>query len=296
MSKGKHVFMEKPVAVDAVGVRQVLAAAEEAKKKNLKVGVGLQRHHQQNYIETVAKIQEGYIGKVIAMRVYWNNGGVWVRPRQPGQSEMEYQMRNWYYFNWLCGDHICEQHIHNLDVCNWVVGDYPISANGQGGRCTESEYTVGEIFDHHFIEYTYANGVKMWSQCRHIGGCWNEVAEYAHGTTGQANLSGLIQPKGGQAVRAKGGANPYQVEHDDLFAAIRSNTPYNEAENGAKSSMTSILGRMATYGGKIVSWNDALNSKIALTPANLAWDADMPVKPNAEGRYPLAMPGKTTVV
>ena len=297
VSKGKHVFMEKPVAVDAVGVRQVLAAAEEAKKKNLKVGVGLQRHHQQNYIETVAKIQEGYIGKVIAMRVYWNNGGVWVRPRQPGQSEMEYQMRNWYYFNWLCGDHITEQHIHNLDVANWVMNDHPVVAHGMGGREVRKGKDYGEIYDHHAVEFTYKDGTKLFSQCRHIRGCRNEVAEHVHGEKGAGNISGSLQLYGQKDVwRPKGGKNPYQQEHDDLFAAIRNDKPFNEAVYGAHSSMTSVLGRMCTYSGQEIKWDDAINSKVSLMPKNFAFDAEAPVLPDKDGNYPIAVPGQSKVV
>src|SRR5262249_206859 len=149
VNAGKHVFMEKPVAVDAPGVRQVLAAAAEAKKKNLGVGVGLQRHHQGLYLETIKRLAEGAIGDIHTARVYWNGAGVWTRDRKPGMSEMEYQVWNWYYFNWLSGDHICEQHIHNLDVINWLKGAYPIRAQGQGGRQVRVGKQHGEIYDHH---------------------------------------------------------------------------------------------------------------------------------------------------
>src|SRR5687767_8014471 len=160
VKQGKHVFMEKPVAVDAPGVRKVLAAAEEAKKKNLKIGVGLQRHHQPGYIETIKRLHDGAIGDIVAMRAYWNDAGVWVRPRQPNQTEMQYQMRNWYYFNWLSGDHINEQHIHNIDVINWVKKGYPVKAQGQGGRQVRVGKDYGEIFDHHFVEFEYADGSR----------------------------------------------------------------------------------------------------------------------------------------
>src|SRR4029079_1470665 len=143
----------------------------EAKKKNLKVAVGLQRHHDARYVETVARLQAGAIGDINLMRCYWNSAGVWVYKRKPEMTEMEYQMRNWYYFNWLCGDHIVEQHIHNLDVINWLMDGYPVSANGMGGRQVRTGKDHGEIFDHHFVEYTYANGMKLYSQCRHIPGC-----------------------------------------------------------------------------------------------------------------------------
>ncbi|MEX0936974.1 MAG: Gfo/Idh/MocA family oxidoreductase [Pirellulales bacterium] len=292
----KHVFMEKPVAVDAPGVRQVLATAKEAKQKNLGVGVGLQRHHQQAYIETIDRLQNGAIGDILLTRVYWNGAGVWVRPRKPDQTEMEYQMRNWYYFNWLCGDHICEQHIHNLDVSNWLKGGPPVSANGMGGREVRTGKEYGEIFDHHFVEFTYEDGSKMMSQCRHIPGCWNSVSEHAHGTKGTANISGG-RIEGEDSWRFRGQSpNPYQVEHDDLFASIRNGTPLNEAEYGATSTMTSILGRMATYSGQEISWDDAINSEISLAPEKYAFDATAPVLPDDNGFYPVPVPGETKVI
>jgi predicted dehydrogenase len=157
VNAGKHVFMEKPVAVDAPGVQRVLATAAESKRKNLAVGVGLQRRHEEAYKETIARLQDGIIGDIILTRVYWNGDGVWVRPRIDRYTEMEYQMRNWYYFNWLCGDHITEQHIHNLDVINWLKNGYPVEANGQGGRQVRKGKDHGQIYDHHFVEFTYAD-------------------------------------------------------------------------------------------------------------------------------------------
>ena len=299
---GKHVFMEKPVAVDAPGVRQVLAAAAEAKKKNLGVGVGLQRHHQAAYIETIKKLQDGAIGDMHTMRAYWNDRGVWVIDRQPGMSEMTYQMRNWYYFNWLCGDHICEQHIHNLDVINWLKNGYPVRASGMGGRQVRTDKKFGEIFDQHAVEFEYADGSRLFSQCRHIEGCWSSVSEHAQGTKGSSDISaGLIRMNGQPDWRyqpAKGSrpANPYQVEHDDLFASIRAGKPINEAEYGALSSMTSILGRMATYSGKVVEWKDALASEISLQPKNYNFDENPPSMPNGDGHYAIAIPGSTRVV
>ncbi len=294
---GKHVFMEKPVAVDAPGVRKVLAAAEEAKKKNLKVGVGLQRRHHPGYMETIQRIQDGAIGDIILARAYWNDAGVWVKPRQPSQTEMEYQMRNWYYFNWLCGDHINEQHIHNLDVINWMKNAYPVKASGMGGRQVRVGKDYGEIFDHHAVEFTYADGTIMTSQCRHQPGCWSSVSEFAHGTKGKSEIHRQIIT-GSETWRHKQGepVDPYQREHDDLFAAIRGNTPYNEAEYGAKSTMTAILGRMATYSGKEIEWDKALNSQIDLMPEKFAWDAMPKSLPGEDGMYPCAIPGKTVTV
>lgn len=293
VERGRHVFMEKPVAVDGPGVRRVLAAAKKAKSKNLKVGVGLQRHHEARYLETVRRIREGAIGNVLVYRCYWNSGGVWVKDRLPDMTEMEYQMRNWYYFNWLCGDHIVEQHIHNLDVCNWIEGDYPTEARGQGGRQVRTGREFGEIYDHHFVEFSYASGAKMFSQCRHQQGCWNSVSEHAHGTLGTADVSrGVIKKHAGGDWMFEGdNPNPYQVEHDRLIAAIRSDQPHMEAENGARSTLTAILGRMATYSGKVVTFDEALNSELALVPTAYTWDAEPPTTPDSDGRYPIPMPG-----
>jgi len=303
---GKHVFMEKPIAVDAPGVRAVLEAAEVSKRKNLCVGVGLQRHHQPVYLETIQRLQEGAIGDIQMTRVYWDMGLLWVKKRkdlekQAGRKlpELEYQMRNWYYFNWLCGDHITEQHIHNLDVSNWLKGAYPVKAQGMGGRQLRTGPDSGQIFDHHAVEFTYEDGTVMASQCRHMHGCWSNVSEHALGTRGSANISkGRIVGSDSWHYRGKNPKSPYQIEHDDLFAAIRGNMPYNEAENGAKSTMTSILGRMATYSGNVVRWKDAIASNLSLadTASLHGFEDRAPVTPDAEGRYPIAIPGVTRVI
>lgn len=299
VNAGKHVFMEKPVAVDAPGIRKVLAAAEIAKAKNLGVGVGLQRRHDPSYIETVSRIQDGELGDVGLTRVYWNGGGVWTIAREPDQTEMEYQMRNWYYFNWICGDHIVEQHIHNLDVSNWIKDMTPEKAQGVGGREVRTSNAHGQIFDHHMVEFTYPDGSTMLSCCRHIPGCWSQVAEFVDGTNGTSNVgsSSLKDKQGKISWKYRGKRpNPYQQEHDDLFASIRSGNPINEAEYGATSTMTAILGRMVTYSGKVVTWAEATASEIDLSPEQYAWDATPPVTPDSSGAYPVPVPGETVVV
>ena len=298
---GKHVFMEKPVAVDAPGIRKVLAAVELAKKKKLAIGVGLQRHHQYTYLETMKRLKDGAIGNIVAMRCYWNSGGVWDprRSREQCKTEMEYQMRNWYYYNWLCGDHIVEQHIHNIDVCNWLMDGYPVRARGMGGRQVRTDKKYGEIFDHFAVQYEYADGTPMFSEARHIRNCWNSVSEHAHGSSGYANISGSSIQAGSSRWRYSGKKNnPYQTEHDDLFAAIRRGDAgdYNEGTNGAYSTMTAILGRMVVYGGKPVTWDKALNSEISLMPDRFAMDADPPTLPDKNGEYPIPVPGFTRVV
>jgi len=291
VAAGKHIFMEKPVAVDGPGIRSVLASTAEAKKKGLALGVGLQRHHQKPYIETIKRLKDGAIGDIVASRVYWNGAGVWVRARKEGQTEMEYQMRNWYYFNWLCGDHIVEQHIHNLDVINWLKGSHPVSCQGMGGRQVRTGKDHGEIFDHHAVEYEYADGSRMFSCCRHIPNCWSSVSEHVHGSKGTADISGAkISENGSSRWRYRGdNPNPYQEEHNALFASIRSGEPYNEGEYGAHSTMTSIMGRMATYSGKEITWDQALNSEIDLSPNKYAWDAAPP-------EPAVAVPGVTITV
>ncbi|MDX2285700.1 MAG: Gfo/Idh/MocA family oxidoreductase [Bacteroidia bacterium] len=297
---GKHVFMEKPVAVDAPGVRQVLAAAEEARKKKLNVVVGLQRRYQTVYREWVKRLHDRSIGDIVTSHVYWNDEGVWVKDRLAGMTEMEYQMRNWYYFNWLCGDHILEQHIHNIDVSNWVKQAYPVRAHGMGGRQVRNGKEHGEIFDHHFVEFEYADGSRMFSQCRHIKGCMKRVSESFQGTNGSAPQPGLIKDAAGKVVwehKGRKDPNPYQVEHDELFDAIaKGEYRFMDAENAAKSSMTAILGRMATYSGQLVEWDKALKSDISLMPERLAWDANPRVMPDASGYYPIAVPGVTQVI
>jgi myo-inositol 2-dehydrogenase / D-chiro-inositol 1-dehydrogenase len=311
--QGKHVFMEKPVATDAPGVRKVLAAAKIAKEKNLKVAVGLQRHHQPNYKESIQRIQDGAIGDIHSMRVYWNGGPVgpkYTRERVRGMvgrepTEMEYQMRNWYMFNWLCGDHIVEQHIHNLDVGNWIKGAYPVRASGMGGRAYQKGPDSGEIFDHHYVEYEFADGSFMFSQCRQIPQCKNDVSEAVQGTKGSWDSKGrppfaIRDLKGNVTWRyqqAEGDSNDgHQLEHFPFFKAIRENEAHNEAEYGAYSTLTAIMGRMATYSGKEIEWEAALKSELSIMPDSYAWDAKPKSLPGPDGNYEIPLPGKTVVL
>jgi myo-inositol 2-dehydrogenase / D-chiro-inositol 1-dehydrogenase len=305
IKSGKHVFMEKPVATDPAGIRRVLAAAEEAKKKNLKVGVGLQRRHQPSYLEAIDRVHNGEIGDLVMLRCYWNGGPPAKSPFPRGDlSELEYQVRNWYFFAWLSGDHICEQHVHNIDVCNWIQQAHPVEAQGMGGRQVRTGKEFGNIFDHHAVEFTYADGAKMFSQCRQIPNTASLVAEGAHGTRGSVSLSSTnaeLLVGNERKWRASGGGrgyknNAYQAEHDALFDAIRNDKPHNEAEYGALSTMTAILGRMATYSGQVVKWDHALQLPDAMTVDAEAWDAAAPVKPDEDGRYAIAVPGVTKFV
>jgi predicted dehydrogenase len=299
IKQGKHVFMEKPVATDPAGVKKVLAAAAIAKQKKLNVVVGLQRHYQHSYRELFKR--KDMIGDITSAQAWWNNDGVWVKKREPNQTEMEYQMRNWYYFNWLCGDHITEQHIHNIDVVNWFKGGYPVKAQGMGGREVRKGKDYGEIFDHHYVEFEYADGSILNSQCRHQPKTLSRVDELLVGTKGkiQCGAARIVDNKGKSLYQfdKKSENNAYQTEHDELFATIaKGQYKFADAENGAYSTMTSILGRMATYSGQVVDMQKALNSGLSLQPAVYAFDAMPPVLPNQEGFYPVAIPGVTKFV
>lgn len=298
VKQGKHIFMEKPVATDPAGIKRVLDAAVIAKQKKLNVVVGLQRHYQNSYRELYKRLKDGMIGDIVSAQAWWNNEGVWVNPRQPGQTEMEYQMRNWYYFNWLCGDHITEQHIHNIDVINWFKGSYPIKAQGMGGREVRKGKEFGEIFDHHYVEFQYADGSILNSQCRHIKGTMDKVDEQVMGTKGNIYCGAMnITDRKGKVMyqfEKEKENNPYQTEHDELFEAIaKREYKFADAENGAKSTMTSILGRLATYSGNVVEWETAINSGLSIMPTTFDWKAMPPVLPNADGFYPVAVPGVT---
>ena len=269
---GKNVFMEKPVAVDGAGCRVMYEAAEMAKQKNLKVAAGTQRRHQAGYIETIKRIKDGAIGDVITLRAYWVNGGpIWHRGEQ-GNTELEKQIRNWYHYIWLCGDHICEQHVHNLDVCNWIMNDHPVKCWGMGGRQQLTDKS-GEIWDNFAVEYEYANGVRLYSYCGQVKRDWSSVSEGVAGTKGTANPGGSIQPKGGALWRFKDKAtDPYVQEHIDLINAIVKGTDLNEAKQVTDSTLTAIMGREAAYSGAGVEWDAILNSTYAYGPEMLYTD------------------------
>jgi predicted dehydrogenase len=298
--------MEKPLATDASGVRRILAANETASDKQLKVGVGLQRHHQASYQEAIGRIHGGEIGRIVSMRCYWNGGppAKTAMPRE-NMTELEYQVRNWYFFDWLSGDHICEQHIHNLDICNWVKGQHPLSAEGMGGRQVRTDKRFGNIFDHHAVIYTYQDGTKMHSYCRQMRGCENLVAEHIEGSEGVAllgtNQCSLTSTSGNTIWetprrRPDDYVSPYQAEWNALVDAILSDAPYNETDYGATSTMTAILGRLATYSGKEIPWDEALASEKVITTDAESWDAPPPIEPLSDGSYRIPIPGVTKVL
>jgi hypothetical protein len=299
---GKNIFMEKPCCIDAPGYRTLLEANKLAEAKNLKVGVGFQRRHTPSYCETVKRIHDGMIGDILLLRGYWNGGGIWFRDRKPEMTEMVYQVRNWYHFVWLCGDNIVEQHIHNIDVCNWVKDDHPVEANGMGSciqryKNRDPKKGMGQIFDNHFVEFTYKDGSKFFSQCRHIPNCWGgDGGEKVHGTKGTGNPSGSLKLTGGDewkypSPKGQKAFNAMVQEHMDLINAIRNNVKYMEGHHGATSSFTAVLGRMATYSGQVVKWDDAAAKGPSEMPERFAWDANPKAMPDKDGNYPIAIPG-----
>lgn len=295
VAKGKHVFMEKPVAVDAPGVRRVLAAAEESKKKNLMVGVGLQRRHEPQYKETIQRIHDGAIGDLILTRVYWNGPGIWYREREADQNEMQFQVNNWYHFIWLSGDQICEQHIHNLDVGCWAKGEYPVECNGMGGgeRRMEGDRSKSQIFDHTFCEFTFADGTKMYSQGRHLADSFRHIGEALHGTKGTADPSGSITSEGDRWRFRGERLGGHQQEQHDLIEALARGEIYNEAEYGAKSTFTAILGREACYSGKVITWDELLEKGRDYAPGidEYTLQTEPPVVKGDDGKYPAPLPG-----
>lgn len=282
---GKHVFMEKPVAVDVPGVLTVMAAGQEAKQKGLGIAAGTQRRHQKDYQETIQRIRDGAIGEIVYARCYWNGGEIWVIPREEGWSDIEWQIRNWNYFTWLSGDHYVEQHVHNLDIMNWVFGAHPVKAiSGIGGRQVRTAEVNGYIFDHFAVEFEYPDGQRMFSQARQINGCQNKVEEAVVGTQGESNCRDWIT-SGGDRWRFRGEkVNAYRQEHENLIASVRAGEPINEAQTIAEATMTGILGREAAYSGKEIGWEEAMKSTMRLGPEKLEF-GDYPIQP-------VAMPGK----
>jgi predicted dehydrogenase len=286
VAAGKHIFAEKPVAVDAPGVRSVLATAEEARKKGLAVVSGLCWRYHEPKREVIARIRDGAVGDVLAIQCNYNAGGLWVKPRQTGWSDMEWQLRNWLYFTWLSGDHNVEQHIHSLDKAAWIMGEEPpVKATGLGGRQVRVQPEYGNIFDHHAVVYEYASGVKLFAFCRQQDNCSMDVNDYVLGTKGKVDI--MAHTITGDTNWRYRGPNPnmYQVEHDELFASIRSGKPLDNCLYMARSTMLAVLGRMATYTGQTITWDQAINSQEDLTPPSYDWTA-LPVAS-------VALPGVT---
>jgi len=296
---GKHVFMEKPVAVDPAGVRSVIASSELAAQKSLSIVAGTQRRHQAHYKEVMKRVNHGDIGEIVAGQCYWNMGALWInRAAQnwadriiKNWSDMEWQVRNWLFTVWCGGDHIVEQHVHNLDVMNWAIGDHPVKCVGMGGRAARTEPMFGNVFDHFAVEYEYPNGARILSMCRQTAGAGDNVAERVVGTKGFSytdSADGYI--KGAKPfTNEKASPNPYVQEHADLIASIQSGTPLNEGKQVAESTLTAIMGRISAYTGRPLSWDWAMKaSKLDLTPPHFEWKALPPLE--------VAIPGKTQLV
>jgi myo-inositol 2-dehydrogenase/D-chiro-inositol 1-dehydrogenase len=293
VAAGKNVFAEKPVAVDAPGVRACFETYEEINKKKLGLVAGTQYRHFIPYLESVKRIHGGQIGQLVAGRCYFNTAGLWSKERQPNWTDLEFQMRNWLYYSWLSGDHIVEQFIHNIDTMVWVYGKNPARAVGSGGRQVRTEPIYGHIYDHFAIDYEFPDGAHCAAMCRQQDGCDKKVANEFVGTKGTAfvlpqyYITGEQPWKLDESVSTDLG-NAYVQEHTDLIASIRAGKPLNELKQVAETSLAAVMGRMAAYTGKVVTWDEALSSKESLMPDRLAW-GPMPVPP-------VAMPGQTAFV
>jgi myo-inositol 2-dehydrogenase / D-chiro-inositol 1-dehydrogenase len=274
VAAGKHVFTEKPMAVDGPGIRTCFEVAQEADQKKLAIGVGLQRHHSKGYLEAIKRIRQGAIGDVIGGRCFWLQRDLWVKPRQATWTDVEWQIRNWLYFAWLSGDHIVEQHIHNIDVVQWAVGKPPVAAVGMGGRQQRTDPAFGHIYDHFAVDFEYPDDVHVLSMARQIPGCHNDITEHVTGTKGRADFANKSFKISAHRGKGKGWTydgskdpDPYVQEHIDLITAIRKGKPYNELKAGSESNLAAIMGRMAAYTGKRVTWDQALNSRETLFPS-----------------------------
>ena len=307
VAKGCHVFMEKAFAVDAPGVRRIIKAGKEAEGKNLKVAGGLMSRHSKPLGEAIDQLHKGIIGNLITCWAYREHGAVPFSDQRPGESELAHQIRNFHCFTWANGSFLLDWLIHNLDVCCWCKDAWPVSAQGQGGRQVRTN--PDQLFDHYAVEYHFPDGTRLFAQGRHIENCWGFFGDVIHGANGSAVLGegisdprifhGYNQTPENVIWRYKGPpCNQYQVEHDLLFDAIRTNKPYNEAERSAYAAMTGILGRMAAESGQMVTWEEAMASNLELAPGLDRYDMDTkpPAVPDAKGAYPVAMPGTTRVL
>ena len=277
VAAGKHIFTEKPVAVDSAGIRSVLETYKLAVQKGLGIGAGTQRRHQAEYLPAIKRIHDGAIGDVLSGQVFWNQGGLWNQARQPSWSDAEWQLRNWLYFTWLSGDHIVEQHVHNIDVANWVLKAHPSKATGVGGRQWRTDPKYGHIFDHFGIDFEYPNGARVMSMCRQIDRTAGRIAEDFIGSKGRAFLAdrapSRIVGQNAWTLEKPGKpfVSPYVQEHTNLIVSIRSGKPYNELQQVAESTLTAIMGREAAYTGQVITWDEILKADMDLTPPNLAF-------------------------
>jgi predicted dehydrogenase len=286
VEKGRHIFVEKPIAVDSTGVRQFLESIEKAKSKNLGVLAGTVFRHHQPHLDAIKQIHEGHFGDLLAGYSYYNTQSLWHHPRKPEWSDAEWQIRNWLYFTWLSGDHIVEQNIHRIDIQNWVMKATPLSAYAMGGRQQRTDPMFGNIYDHFAVEYVYPNDVKVINVCRQQDNTDPRVTEYYVGTKGVAEPS--RGPKLEKRVRLAPLAEGYIQEHRDLITSLENGKPLNEGQLVADCTLAAIMGRMSAYSGKLVTWEQALNSKEDLFPKEVAFG---PMKV-----APVAIPGQAPLV
>jgi predicted dehydrogenase len=292
VAAGKVIFTEKPVAVDGTGIRRVLAAYHDAKSRGLHVVAGTQRRHQLGYLETMKRIHEGAIGDIVCGRAFWMQNHIWGakdRPRKPGMTDVAYAIHNWYGHPWLSGDHIVEQHVHNLDVMNWALRTHPVRAIGMGYRTQKNNDGVNYNF--FAVNYEWPNDTQVISMCRQIDHCVNSVSEYLIGTKGHAHVDAYVI-NGQRAISDeadRSATDPYVQEHTDLIESVRKGRPINELKNVAESTLTAIMGRMSAYTGQAVTWDQALHSTLHLMPDNLTLDGKVPSEQ-------VAMPGRTRLV
>lgn len=292
IAAGKHVFCEKPMAVDGPGVRSVLESAAEAKKKNLAIVAGFCWRYNYAERELMKRIHDGQIGDVLALQNHYLTGPIWVKPRQPGQTDLQYQLRNWYYYTWLSGDHIAEQAVHSIDKMNWAMKDEPpVSCVALGGRQQRTGPEYGHIYDHFAVIYQYKNGQRGYHFTRQQAGCHSDVSDHIMGSKGIARIKtfSTVDIVGDNPWRFPANAkrpDMYQVEHNELFASIRAGKPINDGEWMAKSTLLAVMGRMAAYTGQTITWEQALNSEESLMPEKLDWNMQLPTPP-------VAIPGQT---
>jgi len=326
IERGCHVFMEKPIFIDAPGFRHVMETNKMADEKGLKVCVGFQRRYEPNYYNWIEQIHAGKIGDVMYTRAFWNGDGIWCRNRNAGEAELNFQVRNWYHFVWVCGDNIAEQHCHNLDICNWIHGKgdrmaHPVEANAQGGRTHKAGpedlmrqappfsdraawdewYQAnrqrlnrhGQAWDHFFVEFSYADGSRMYSQCRHIRGTWSNVSEHVYGTNG-SGTPGQLSPRSGEQWRnqERTPKGSMDWEHNKLVEAVREDKPMNDGYHAAMSCMIAVLGREAAYCGKVVKWDELVEKGRSYFPNGevTSFEDPAPVQPDADGFYESSVP------
>ncbi|MCY3023722.1 MAG: gfo/Idh/MocA family oxidoreductase [Planctomycetota bacterium] len=309
VEKERHVFMEKSFAVDAPGVRCVQRAGEAAAKKNLKIAGGLMWRHDRPREECIKRLHDGEIGDIVLLRTYRMHGPCGYAPKRPGTSELAHQIANYNSFTWLNASFFVDWLIHNIDVCCWAKNAWPVAAQGQGGRSSRTE--PDQLFDHFFVEYSFADGARLLAQGRHAHNCYGIFSDFAHGSKGSALIMQDLSTPNPRIWKNQAqvpenetwhytgpGCDPYQVEHDLLFDAIRQDKPYNEAERCAKTVMVAIMGRMAAESGQMITFDQAIKSDLELAPGldQYTLESNPPVLPDKDGRYPIAIPGQTKVM